>query len=75
MEMGSFINGLVIQWFALIYLICYNIHNMHIHHLHHELSHPSKVEQDIAVAITLWLMLAGFMIVMANAWAMEMLVE
>ncbi len=33
--------------------------------------HPSTHEQDLAVAIVLWVMLAGICVVIANAWALE----
>jgi hypothetical protein len=33
------------------------------------LRHPSNHEHDIAVAVVLWVILAGFCVVAANAWA------
>jgi len=47
---------------------------MHLHH-QHTAGHPSTVEQDIAVAVVLWLMLAGLCVILANAWALEYFVE
>lgn len=35
--------------------------------------HPSNHEQDIAVAVVLWVMLAGFCVVAANAWATSLI--
>jgi hypothetical protein len=35
----------------------------------HKPGHPSAVEQDIAVAIVLWIMLGGICVLVANAWA------
>lgn len=35
--------------------------------------HPSALERHIAVAIVLWVMLAGVCVVLANAWAAGML--
>lgn len=37
-------------------------------------AHLSLHEQDLAVAIVTWLMLAGIMVVIANVWAMEVLI-
>jgi hypothetical protein len=34
--------------------------------------HPTSLEQQIAVAIVLWIILAGVSVVVANAWAMGM---
>lgn len=31
--------------------------------------HPSNLEQDLSVAIVLWIMLAGICVLVANAWA------
>lgn len=31
--------------------------------------HPSSLEQDLSVAIVLWIMLAGICVLVANAWA------
>jgi hypothetical protein len=39
----------------------------------HVPGHPTNHEQDLAVAIVLWMMLAGVCVVIANAWAMEIL--
>gem|GEM_PF-6923606 len=39
----------------------------------HTPGHPSATEQNLAVAIVLWVMLAGFCVVLANAWAMEVM--
>ena len=36
--------------------------------------HPSAFEQDLAVAVVLWVMLAGVCVLIANAWAMEVIV-
>lgn len=35
----------------------------------HTPGHPTSIEQDVAVAIVLWIMLAGVCVVVANAWA------
>lgn len=37
-------------------------------------AHASALEQNLAVAIVLWVMLAGICVVIVNAWAMEMIV-
>ena len=39
----------------------------------HTPAHPSHLEQDLAVAIVLWLMLAGVCVLIAHAWAMEVM--
>gem|GEM_PF-4591247 len=57
-----------------IYAIIIKNTNMHLHH-QHTAGHPSTVEQDIAVAVVLWLMLAGLCVILANAWALEYFVE
>lgn len=35
--------------------------------------HPTTLEHGLAVAIVLWVMLAGVCVVMANAWAAGLL--
>jgi hypothetical protein len=35
--------------------------------------HPTGLEQNLAVAVVLWVMLAGVCVLIANAWAMEMI--
>ncbi len=37
--------------------------------------HPSSTEQDIAVAVVLWIILAGIAVVAANAWAAELILS
>ena len=32
-------------------------------------AHPTPLEQDLSVAIVLWIMLAGICVFVANAWA------
>jgi hypothetical protein len=39
----------------------------------HSPAHPSNLEQNLAVAVVLWVMLAGICVLIANAWAMEMI--
>jgi len=34
-----------------------------------QVGHPTNHEQDLAVAIVLWIMLAGMCVLAANAWA------
>jgi hypothetical protein len=41
----------------------------------HTPGHPTSTEHGIAVAVVLWIMLAGVLVVMANAWAMSLVME
>lgn len=41
---------------------------------HTSTGHPTSLEQHLAVAVVLWMMLAGVCVLIANAWAMEMMV-
>jgi hypothetical protein len=36
-------------------------------------AHPTALEQNLAVVIVLWMMFAGICVLIANAWAMEVL--
>lgn len=45
------------------------MHPKFTHASAHTPGHPSSAEQDLAVAVVLWIMLAGICVVMANAWA------
>lgn len=36
--------------------------------------HSSVLEQNLAVAVVLWIMFAGICVLIANAWAMDMIV-
>jgi hypothetical protein len=35
--------------------------------------HPSAIEHSIAVAIVLWIIVAGLCVLAANAWALDMI--
>jgi hypothetical protein len=37
----------------------------------HEPGHSNALEQNIAVAVVLWIMVAGIAVVVAHAWALE----
>jgi hypothetical protein len=39
----------------------------------HSPGHPTFLEQNLAVAVVLWVMLAGVCVFIANAWALEMI--
>ncbi len=40
----------------------------------HSPAHSTALEQNLAVVIVLWIMFAGICVLIANAWAMEMVV-
>jgi hypothetical protein len=56
-----------------IHLICYNKHTNMSQTKPHLPGHPTALEQNIAVAVVLWVMFAGVCVLIANAWAMEMI--
>lgn len=39
----------------------------------HTPQHPSNLEHTIALAVVVWLMLAGICVLAANAWAMSLI--
>ncbi len=39
----------------------------------HDPGHPSLLEQHLAVAVVLWIIVAGLAVLAANAWALEAL--
>lgn len=39
----------------------------------HSPTHSTVLEQNVAVAVVLWMMFAGICVLIANAWAMEMI--
>lgn len=49
------------------------MHPKFTHASAHVPGHPSSAEQDLAVVVVLWIMLAGICVVLANAWAANLM--